>query len=149
MNWAALEKPRRRTKAQMDAVRVGQKSDDCGLSERAIQRIIIKGLRQIGIHAAHVPNGAHLAGDADARMRQMAALRADGLLPGFPDLILWRPLPAGPTQWGLLEVKRPGQTLSADQQAMRARLTADRVPWGAACSLDSALEVVRGWGWIG
>lgn len=97
---ATLEKPKRRTKAEMDAVRVGSAKDDCGLSERQIQRLIIKGLRKLGIRCAHVPNGAHLAGDAQARMRQMAALRADGLLPGFPDLLLWRPLPAGPVGGG-------------------------------------------------
>lgn len=148
MSWADLEKPKRRTKAEMDAVRVGEKADDCGLSERQIQRLILKGLRKLGVRGCHIPNGANLAGDAAARMKQMAALRADGLMPGFPDLLLWKPLPNGPTQIGVLEVKKPGGVLSTDQIAMRAALTCDRVPYGTACSLDSALDVVRGWGWI-
>ena len=140
----ALEKPVRRKR-----VRIGSAADDCGLTERQIQRQIIKGLRALGIRAVHIPNGAQLAGGADARMRQMAALVADGVRPGFPDLLLWRPLPAGPTQFGVLEIKRPGGALGTDQVAMRAKLEADRVPYGMACSIDTALDVVRGWGWIG
>ena len=73
--WAALEakgKPRRK------GVTVG-KARAGAPSERAVQREIIKAGAKLGIWCVAVPNGSHLAGDPEERMRKMAAMRADGL----------------------------------------------------------------------
>jgi len=139
----ALEAPKRRKR-----VRVGSAKDDTGASERAIQRAIIAALRLHRIKALHVPNGSHLAGDAAARMRQMAALRADGMVAGWPDLLIWKRVPGWPPLVGLLEIKRPGGVLSGDQLTVQAALLHDGWPYRAVCSVDEALEAVRGWGWI-
>ena len=140
----ALEKPHRRKR-----VRVGSAKDDDGTRERVIQRDIIKALRQLGIRSVHVPNGANLAGDAGARMRQMAALRADGVLPGWPDLLIWKPAPGLPPLFGVLEVKRPGGVLSDDQLSVQASLLRDGWSYRAVSSVVDALQAVRAWGWVG
>ena len=68
-----------------------------------------------------IPNGAHLAGDARQRGRQMARLKAEGLVVGIPDLFV----PA----WRLyIEMKREkGGTLQDEQKAMAEAL------WEAGC----------------
>lgn len=139
----ALENPQRRKRA-----RVGVASKDNTQTERQIQRAIIAALGAVRIRTVHIPNGAHLAGDDARRMRQMAALRKDGLRPGFPDLLLWRPLTGAAPLVGCMEIKRPGGELNANQEAWRDALTADAMPWAAVCSVEMALDAVREWGWI-
>jgi hypothetical protein len=136
--WAALEKvpskPRRRIgKARKDAP-----------SERVVQRQIVKALRALGIFTAHAPNGSHLAGDAEARMRQSAALVADGVLVGLPDLLCINR--AGAV--GFIEVKREGGRVSTDQERVIALLNTRSVPVAVVCTLDDALAAVRSWGWL-
>lgn len=89
--------------------------------ERAVQRSILKmaGIAFPDVLIHHSPNGAHLAGNDQARFKQMGALLGDGLKKGFPDLIcVWNRGVA------FLEVKRKGGRLSTDQVAMHARLSA-------------------------
>jgi hypothetical protein len=135
--WTALErvpsKPRRR---------IGKARKD-GLSERQIQRQIVKTFRAMGIVVAHVPNGANLAGDSFARMKQSAALVADGVIVGFPDLILISRSGA----LGFLEIKRPGGSVSADQERVAALMGSRSVPVAFVASLDDAMAAVKGWGW--
>jgi|SRR5689334_3566273 len=63
----------------------------------------------------HSPNGGHLAGDREARFKQVGALKGDGMKVGFPDLACY---------WNhghcLMEVKRPGYTPSCVSDAQRA-----------------------------
>lgn len=116
------------------------------MKERPVQRGAIRLLAMHRIQVVAVPNGAHLAGDKLARIKQMAALRKDGLRPGFPDLILFgqRPL-----QIGFMEVKREiGNDLSEDQEDWRDDLIAWGFPWAMIRQPEEALDVVRGWGWI-
>ena len=74
-------------------------------TERQVQRSILQmmGTAFPRVYVAHVPNGAHLAGDKLERVMQMGALKGDGLKNGFPDLVCY---------WNhghaLMEVKRPG-----------------------------------------
>lgn len=78
-------------------------------NERQVQRSILKmiGRSFPSVIAHHSPNGGHLAGSAEARFKQMGALKGDGLKPGFPDLIcLWN------HGLALIEVKRPGYSPS-------------------------------------
>ena len=108
-----------------------------GMAERPVQRGAIRLLAMQGIEAAHVPNGAHLAGDKLARIKQMAAMRADGLRPGFPDLI----------QFGI-EVKREiGNDLEAEQIWWRDLLLSRGMCWAMIRLPEEALAAVREWGW--
>lgn len=117
-----------------------------GMAERPVQRGAIRLLAMHGIEAAHVPNGAHLAGDKLARIKQMAALRADGLRPGFPDLIVFG---KRPTEIGFIEVKREiGNDLDPDQVDWRDLLRARGWPWAMIRQPEEALAAVRKWGWI-
>ena len=80
-----------------------------------------------------VPNGAHLAGGKAQRARQMAALKAEGLMVGAADLVL---LVARGGYHGLVaEMKIPGNDLSAEQVAFMARAAAagyyDCAAWSA------------------
>lgn len=123
-----------------------KRATSAGMAERPVQRGAIRLLAMQRIEAVAVPNGAHLAGDRLARVKQMAALRKDGLRPGFPDLILFgrRQL-----QIGFIEVKREiGNDLSGDQEDWRDMLIGWGFPWAMIRQPEEALTVVREWGWI-
>ncbi len=135
--WDALEKPGRRKHVHIGKARKG--SPD----ERTVQREIVRALRKMGMLVHHSPNGSHLAGDSFARLRQSAALKADGMMAGFPDLIV---LSAG--RCCLIEVKREGGVISPDQIAFAAACNRSFVPCIAVCSLDDALVQLRGLGWL-
>lgn len=117
-----------------------------GMAERPVQRGAIRLLAMQRIEAVAVPNGAHLAGDKLARIKQMAALRKDGLRPGFPDLILFG---RKQLQIGFMEVKREiGNDLSDDQEDWRDMLIGWGFPWAMIRQPEEALDAVREWGWI-
>jgi hypothetical protein len=136
--WTALEAKRSPAKRRVGKARAGAPS------ERVVQRSIVKALRQLGVVCVHVPNGTHLAGDIDQRMRQSAALIADGILPGFPDLLCINRSGAV----GFLEVKKEGGAVSVEQERVAALIQSRGLPVGFVCSLDEALAAVRGWGWL-
>ena len=116
------------------------------MAERPVQRGAIRLLAMQRIEAVAVPNGAHLAGDKLARIKQMAALRKDGLRPGFPDLILFG---RQQLQIGFMEVKREiGNDLSDHQEDWRDMLIGWGFPWAMIRQPEEALDVVRSWGWI-
>lgn len=115
-------------------------------SERSVQRGAIQLLAHYSVTCTAVPNGAHLAGDKLARIKQMAALRKDGLRPGFPDLILFG---RKKLQIGFIEVKREiGNDLSDNQEDWRDMLIGWGFPWAMIRQPEDALDVVRAWGWI-
>ncbi len=115
------------------------------LAERAVQRATIELLARLRCHAAHVPNGSHLAGDAIARAKQTAALKKDGVRPGFPDLIV---LDQTTPRAGAIEVKREGRTdLEPDQVWWRDELARIGFPWALVNTPDGAAAVLREWGW--
>ncbi|AJR24548.1 VRR-NUC domain-containing protein [Sphingobium fuliginis] len=123
----------------------GKRAD--GMAERPVQRGAIRLLAMHGVEAVHVPNGTHLAGDKLARIKQMAALRKDGLRPGFPDLILFNRKVQ--LQVGFLEVKREiGNDLSEDQEDWRDDLIAWGFPWAMIRLPEEAVAAIREWGWI-
>lgn len=113
-------------------------------SERDIQRAIRGWLAGQGILSWAVPNGAHVAGTKMERIRKVAAMKADGLMPGAPDLVLINKKGAV----GFLEVKTPTGRVSNDQKHLH-RVLRDR---GALCeivrSIDETKEVLRAWRWI-
>jgi hypothetical protein len=132
----ALEKPVRKP-------RFG-KAVKGGPSERVIQRQIVAALRKLGILVHHSPNGSHLAGDRFARVKQTAALKADGMMAGFPDLLLIR----RNGEAGFLEVKAPGGKLEASQEALFPKLQQRSSRVAVVTSLDEALDALRGWQWL-
>ena len=69
-----------------------------------------------GILVFSIPNGSYLAGDIAARARQVARLKAEGMVAGVPDLEI--------PEWNLyIEMKRQrGGKLFADQVRIHAEL---------------------------
>ena len=136
--WDALEKGKSKPKRRIGKARAGSPL------ESPIQREIVKTLRKLGIVVHHSPNGAMLPGDALAKAKQSAKLVADGMMPGWPDLTLINRRGA----MGLIEVKREGGPVSADQETVAALAQSRGVPVAFVCTLDEALAAVRAWGWL-
>jgi hypothetical protein len=118
-----------------------------GVLERPVQRQTIELLGRFGFRAVHVPNGAHLAGDKLARIKQVAALKADGMEVGFPDLIVFG---KRSRQLGFMECKRQkGGVISDDQYWWRDFLVG--LGWDHAFITlpEEAMTAVTAWGWRG
>jgi hypothetical protein len=110
-------------------------------TERQVQRAILQmmGIAFPRCRVWHVPNGAYLGADEQARKRTMGILRGDGLKPGAPDLaIYWNHGHA------LMEVKRPGMgKLSPEQMALHAELGEMGWPVQIVTSPDQAFAYLR------
>ena len=111
--------------------------------ETILQRQLREYLASRGYQSVHVPNGATLRGDKEQRGRQMANLKRDGLLIGFPDLIVY----GHSGRVGHIEVKTPKGRVTEAQEAVGVWLE----QWGhnyAVCrsveDVDAALDA---WGW--
>lgn len=109
-------------------------------TERQVQRGILTmmGWAFPNVLVAHIPNGAHLAGDDTARFKQMGALKGDGLKIGFPDLIaIWN--------HGVvfMEVKRPGGKLSPQQLIMHVKLNELGYTPAVVTSPEQAFEFLK------
>lgn len=115
-----------------------------GPSERVIQRGIVKALRKLGVMVHHSPNGSMLGGDKFARVKQAAVLKADGMMAGFPDLVLID----RDGECGFIEVKAPGGSLEQNQQALIPKLRARSPRVAVVTSIDEALAALKRWGWI-
>ena len=84
-----------------------------------------------------VPNGAALSGSAGQRAAKMAKLKAEGLVPGIPDLII-------PSLRLCVEMKRVrGGVVSADQKGVHDLFT--RIGWSVivAKGADDAIAKLR------
>lgn len=111
--------------------------------ESVIQRAIRHYLAGRGYACVHVPNGAVLGGDPERRARQMNALKADGLYPGFPDLLVY-----GPNQLiGHIEVKTPKGTVQDTQKRCRAWLEGLGHKYAICRSVEDAAAALNEWGW--
>lgn len=111
-------------------------------TERQVQRQILEmmGTCFPDVLVAHVPNGAHLAGNDTARFKQMGALKGDGLKIGFPDLIcVWNHGVA------FIEVKRPGCAgrISPDQARVHADLAEKGFAPAIVTSPDEAFAFLK------
>ena len=113
-------------------------------AESTLQRTIRDYLAAHGYQSVAVPNGAVLRGDKDQRGRQMANLKRDGLMVGFPDLLVY----GHSGRLAHIEVKTPQGKPSPAQEAVAAWLIA----WGhnyALCrSTHDVDEALAQWGWI-
>lgn len=115
------------------------------LLERPVQRALITSFGYLRCYAVHTPNGSHLAGDAIARAKQIAALKKDGVSPGFPDLTILDQLKL---RVGFVEVKREGvEKLDPAQVWWRNELLRLGYPWALANTPDGAGAILREWGW--
>ena len=137
-DWDALEMLKPKPKRRIGKARAGSPL------ESPIQREIVKALRKLGVIVHHSPNGANLPGDALAKAKQSAKLVADGMMPGWPDLTLIN----RQGNLGLMEVKREGGVVSADQEKVSELAQSRGVPVAFVCTLDEALAAVSSWGWI-
>lgn len=89
-------------------------NDKLAHSESYRQRKMIVMIKRlfVGYQVAHVPNGGR------RNAREAAALKADGVKPGWPDLII-----AGPDGWGaFIEVKDCDGTCFKEQKEVLAQL---------------------------
>ena len=111
--------------------------------ETQLQRSIRQHLGLKGYTSVHVPNGATLSGDKDARARQMANLKRDGLLPGFPDLLVYAP--GG--RVGHIEVKCEGGRQTDTQKAVAGLLDGLGHHYAVCRSLADVDETLASWGW--
>lgn len=113
-------------------------------SERMVQRAIRGYLTKIGFVSVHVPNGSVLAGDKAKRGRQMALLKGDGLIVGFPDLIVM----GTNARIGFMEVKNEGGKQSDNQKAVQEWMERDGHKYAVVRSIEDAAETISEWGWI-
>lgn len=118
--------------------RRGRKPKLPRVTERAIQISIKNRLILYGIVCVHVPN----AGKRSVMGGRIA--KAEGLHPGFPDLIL---LGSG-GRCGYLEVKAEDGRLSPAQTDCHAMLRRLGHLIEVVRSQDEALAAVRAWGWV-
>lgn len=107
-----------------------------GNPEAVIQRAIIDRLRWHGCMVVSVPNEARRSIANGRRMK------AQGLRPGFPDLLVYR---AG--RHALLEVKAPQGRLSPAQAETHSELHRQGIAVFVVRSQDEAVAALRGEGW--
>lgn len=112
--------------------------------ERSIQRSILAYLHARNITAVHVPNGSVLAGGPRERAIQVNALKANGMRPGFPDLILL----GTQGRIGFMEVKREGEKLGEAQVHWAGTLEYMGHKIATVRSIEDAAETLAAWGWV-
>lgn len=108
------------------------------VTERAIQIAIKNRLFLYGIVAVHVPN----AGKRTVMGGRIA--KAEGMHPGFPDLILL----GRDGRVGFLEVKAMDGRLSPAQVDCHAMLRRLGQLLEVVRSQDDAMDALRAWGWV-
>lgn len=113
--------------------------------ERLIQRAVRARFKYHGFETVSVPNGSVLAGDQLKRARQMSTLKADGLLPGFSDLLVY----GTDGRVGHCEVKTEGGRQQPSQKAVQAWLESIGHLYAICRSTADVDETLARWGWIG
>lgn len=103
--------------------------------------VTVPGLGRLGDYLFAVPNGSYLGRDARTRAIVMRKLKAAGLKPGVPDLLL--ALPRGAWHGLFIEMKRRGGRVSEDQVAWRDRLRGVGYAAEVCEGADAARAVIR------
>ena len=105
------------------------------LRESHTQQAIVKYARMLGLHCFSVPNGAHVS--EKNRLR----LKAEGLMPGIPDLFIAQPC-AGYA--GLfIEVKSARGRLSSVQEEQIDRLSKNGYMCVVVFSVADAIKAIE------
>ena len=113
-------------------------------TERSLQRAILDYLDRLNIFAAHIPNGAVLAGNPTQRARQMNSLKRDGLRNGMPDLLLI----SKNGSVGFCEVKLEGARTQPSQHDMHALLRGRGQSVAVVRSVADVQDTLKEWKWI-
>ena len=112
--------------------------------ETALQRQLRHHLALKGYRSVAVPNGAVLRGDKRDRSMQMAALKRDGLTPGFPDLLVY----GKGGRLGHFEVKCEGAYQQASQKECQRWLGEFGQLYAVIRSVEDIDETFEQWGWV-
>jgi hypothetical protein len=104
--------------------------------ERAIQMAIRHALMLHDVVAIAIPNGGKRTVTAGR------LLRAEGMAPGAPDLLL-----IGRGAMGFLEIKAPGGRLSEAQVEFHDMLRRRGQLVETVRSVDEAIATIKAWGW--
>lgn len=99
-----------------------------------------------GIHPSllfAIPNGAYLGADPKRRAITMGKLKATGLRPGVPDLML--AIPVGLYHGLYVEMKAEEGTVSVEQKIMLGELGKQGYCTAVAFGFDRAKRVVEGY----
>lgn len=112
--------------------------------ESTIQQAMLRDLRSMGFVAVHVPNGSKLAGTPKQRAMAGARLKAEGILPGFPDLLVY----ASGGRVGHIEVKAAGNYQQPTQKACQAMLEGLGHRYAVCRSGADLVDALRAWGWV-
>lgn len=115
------------------------------LTETQIQSQVRSYLAALSIDSVAVPNGTHLAGDKIARAKQSNALKRAGVMPGFPDLILFD---RRARRVGFFEIKSAtGRTSPAQQRVADTITGVWQWPYAVVRSVEDARDALGEWGW--
>lgn len=112
--------------------------------ESELQRAIVPYLRAKGFYVAHVPNGSKLAGNPRQRAMRGARLKAEGTVPGFPDLLVYH----DNGRVGHIEVKAEGNYQQPAQKACQAELQTRGHLYSVCRSMADVDETLIRWGWL-
>ncbi len=108
-------------------------------SEESLQTAILNWMEEHrpDLMCVHIPNGAIRTHKERRRMR------AQGMTPGMPDLLLID----AEGQHGYMEVKTDRGSLSMAQWDIRTELVQRQVPWALVRSLAEVQDTLAQWGW--
>lgn len=112
--------------------------------ESLLQQAIVSHLRDKGYLVAHVPNGSKMTGSERQRKARGARLKREGLLAGFPDLIVY----ASDGCMGHIEVKAEGAYQQPSQRAVQADLEARGQLYAVCRSIADVDDTLDEWGWV-
>ncbi|MGB2246172.1 MAG: VRR-NUC domain-containing protein [Alcanivorax sediminis] len=89
-----------------------------------------------------VPNGAHLAGSKAQRAAKITRMKAEGLSPGFPDLLL--PVARGGFHGLAIEMKRVKGSSTSDEQLEWLDFLARQGYLAVLCKgADAAIDTIQ------
>ncbi len=109
--------------------------------ESLAQQGMVKALRLKGYFVAHVPNGSKWPGTKKQRMIRGARLKKEGLVAGFPDLLIY----GRDGFHGLIEVKSMEGSLTSDQKEVLEELGERGFNYAVCRTIDEAISAVEGW----
>lgn len=110
--------------------------------EESIHVRIVAELRKAGVHFWHTPN------ESKATPAYRAKLKALGLSPGVPDLVIITPPPCGGYVGAALELKAEKGRLSESQKEWLKVF--EGYGWAAACTkgYQESLDQLIDWGYL-
>ncbi|NRA80164.1 MAG: VRR-NUC domain-containing protein [Pseudoalteromonas sp.] len=111
--------------------------------ESHIQQAIVQYLRSNGYLVAHVPNGGKMPGNERQRKSRGARLKREGLLAGFPDLIIY----GSDGRVGHIEVKADSGEQTPSQKEVQAMLEKLGQSYAICRSVDDVKETLEQWRW--